>query len=53
MVGTTTDGRMRIGIVLQLADEDERGNIRSYASIREVALAAEAAGLNSAWSFVI
>ena len=51
MVGTVTGGRMRVGVVLPIADEDEHGTVRSYASIREVALAAEAAGLDSAWVF--
>ena len=51
MAGTVTDGRMRVGIVLPIADEDDQGTVRSYASIREVALAAEAAGLDSAWVF--
>ena len=42
---------MRIGIVLPIAEDDEQGNARSYASIREVAVAAEAAGLDSVWVF--
>ena len=42
---------MRIGVVLPIADEDEHGTIRSYASIREVAVAAEAASFDSVWVF--
>jgi alkanesulfonate monooxygenase SsuD/methylene tetrahydromethanopterin reductase-like flavin-dependent oxidoreductase (luciferase family) len=42
---------MRIGMVLPIADNDELGRARSYASIREVAVTAEAAGLDSVWVF--
>ena len=51
MPGTTADGRMRIGVVLPIADEVAPGDVRSYASVREVALAAEAAGFDLVWAF--
>ena len=50
MADTMTDGRMRIGIVLPIA-EDDRGTTQSYAAIREVAVTAEAAGFDSLWVF--
>jgi alkanesulfonate monooxygenase SsuD/methylene tetrahydromethanopterin reductase-like flavin-dependent oxidoreductase (luciferase family) len=42
---------MRIGVVLPIADEDADGNVPSYAAIRDIAVAAEAAGLDSVWVF--
>jgi alkanesulfonate monooxygenase SsuD/methylene tetrahydromethanopterin reductase-like flavin-dependent oxidoreductase (luciferase family) len=42
---------MRVGIVLPIAEEDGEAGVPSYASIRAVALAAEAAGLDSVWVF--
>ena len=50
MADTMTDGRMRIGVVLPIAEND-RGTTQSYASIREVAVTAEAAGFDSLWVF--
>lgn len=41
---------MRVGIVLPIS-EDGGGSIPSYTVIREIALAAEAAGLDSVWVF--
>ena len=42
---------MRIGIVLPIAEEDAATGVPSYAEIRAVAVAAEAAGLDSVWVF--
>jgi alkanesulfonate monooxygenase SsuD/methylene tetrahydromethanopterin reductase-like flavin-dependent oxidoreductase (luciferase family) len=42
---------MRVGIVLPIAEEDGDGAIPSYPFIRDIALAAEAAGLDSIWVF--
>ena len=42
---------MRIGIVLPIAGEDAGGGVPSYASIREVAIAAEEARFDSVWVF--
>ena len=42
---------MRIGIVLPIAEEDAVTGVPSYAEIRAVAVAAEAAGLDSVWVF--
>ena len=50
MAATRSDGRMRIGIVLPIA-EDDQGNVKSYSAIREVAVAAEAADFDSVWVF--
>jgi alkanesulfonate monooxygenase SsuD/methylene tetrahydromethanopterin reductase-like flavin-dependent oxidoreductase (luciferase family) len=41
----------RFGIVLPIADEDDGNGVPPYAQIREVALAAEAAGFDSVWVF--
>jgi alkanesulfonate monooxygenase SsuD/methylene tetrahydromethanopterin reductase-like flavin-dependent oxidoreductase (luciferase family) len=41
----------RFGIVLPIADEDDGNGIPPYAQVREVALAAEAAGFDSVWVF--
>jgi alkanesulfonate monooxygenase SsuD/methylene tetrahydromethanopterin reductase-like flavin-dependent oxidoreductase (luciferase family) len=42
---------MRVGVVLPIADEDDGAGVPSYASIREIALAIESAGFDSAWVF--
>ena len=42
---------MQIGIVLPIAEEDGDGGAPSYAEIRDVAVAAEAAGFDSVWVF--
>lgn len=42
---------MRIGIVLPIAEDDSGPGIPSYSLIREIALGAEAAGLDSVWVF--
>ena len=42
---------MRIGVVLPIAEEDDGTGVPSYASIRAVAVAIEAAGLDSVWVF--
>ncbi len=42
---------MRIGVVLPIAQDDVTGLVASYAEIRAVALAAEAAALDSVWVF--
>jgi alkanesulfonate monooxygenase SsuD/methylene tetrahydromethanopterin reductase-like flavin-dependent oxidoreductase (luciferase family) len=44
-------GAMRIGIVLPISDDDAEGHVVSYPEIRDVALAAEEAGLDSVWVF--
>ena len=45
------DGRMRIGVVLPIADEDADGQITPYATLRAIAVAAEGAGFDSVWVF--
>ena len=46
------DGPMRVGIMLPIAESDGDANgILPYTAIREVALAAEASGLDSVWVF--
>ncbi len=42
---------MRVGIVLPIAEEDGDGAIPPYPFIRDIALGAEAAGLDSIWVF--
>ena len=42
---------MRIGIVLPIAEEDGDPEMPSYALIREMAIAAEAAGFDSIWVY--
>ena len=43
---------MRVGLVLPIADEDGADGVApSYAEIRDLALAAEAGGLDSVWVF--
>ena len=42
---------MRIGVVLPIAQDDVTGLVASYAEIRAVALAAEAAAIDSVWVF--
>ena len=43
---------MRVGLVLPIADEDGADGVApSYAEIRDLALAAEAGGLDSLWVF--
>ena len=49
--GAEANGRMRIGVVLPIADEDDGSGVPSYAAIRDIALAAEAAGFDSVWVF--
>jgi alkanesulfonate monooxygenase SsuD/methylene tetrahydromethanopterin reductase-like flavin-dependent oxidoreductase (luciferase family) len=44
-------GRMRVGLVLPIEQPDAQTAPMSYAGIREVALAAEASGLDSLWVF--
>jgi probable F420-dependent oxidoreductase len=47
-----TNERMRVGIVLPIAEDDEAGiGVPDYPEIRAVAVAAEAAGLDSLWVF--
>ncbi|MEA2620894.1 MAG: hypothetical protein QOC97_1667 [Chloroflexota bacterium] len=46
-----TDRRMRIGVVLPIAEDDGEDGIPSYAEIRSVAVAAETAGFDSVWVF--
>lgn len=46
-----TDGRMRIGIVLPIGEEDGERGTPSYREIRDVAIAAESAGFDSVWVF--
>ena len=46
-----TDGRMRIGVVLPIAQEEADGQVASYATLRAIAIAAEAAGFDSVWVF--
>ena len=42
---------MRVGIVLPIAEDDVGTGVPSYADIRKIAVAAEAAGLDSVWVF--
>jgi alkanesulfonate monooxygenase SsuD/methylene tetrahydromethanopterin reductase-like flavin-dependent oxidoreductase (luciferase family) len=46
-----TDRRMRVGIVLPIAEEDADGQIASYTTLRAIAIAAEGAGFDSVWVF--
>lgn len=41
---------MRIGIVLPISEEDGEGGVPDYPIIREMAVGAEAAGLDSVWA---
>ncbi len=43
--------RMRIGVILPIAEDSEQQTTRSYAEIRELATQAEASGLDSIWVF--
>ena len=43
--------RMRFGVVLPIAEEDDGSGVPSYAAIRRIAVEAEAAGLDSVWVF--
>lgn len=45
------DERMRIGIVLPIAQEEDDGLITPYATLRAIAVAAEGAGFDSVWVF--
>ena len=45
------DGGMKVGIILPIAEEDGVDGIPSYTTIRDVAVAAEAAGFDSIWVF--
>jgi alkanesulfonate monooxygenase SsuD/methylene tetrahydromethanopterin reductase-like flavin-dependent oxidoreductase (luciferase family) len=42
---------MKIGLVLPIAEDEERGAPPSYGEIRDLALEAEAAGLDSVWVY--
>lgn len=42
---------MRIGIMLPIAEEDGQDGVRPYPYVRDIAAAAEAAGLDSIWVF--
>jgi alkanesulfonate monooxygenase SsuD/methylene tetrahydromethanopterin reductase-like flavin-dependent oxidoreductase (luciferase family) len=44
-------GRMKIGLFLPLAEDDEQHTTRGYADIRTIALQAEAAGFDSIWVY--
>jgi probable F420-dependent oxidoreductase len=44
-------GQMKVGVILPIVEDDERGATAHYAEIREIALGAEAAGLDSIWVF--
>jgi alkanesulfonate monooxygenase SsuD/methylene tetrahydromethanopterin reductase-like flavin-dependent oxidoreductase (luciferase family) len=46
-----TDGKMRIGIVLPIAQEDDEGAVVPYPTLRGIARAAEAGRLDSLWVF--
>ena len=50
---TIDDGapRVKVGIILPIAEEDGVDGIPSYGAIRDVAVAAEAAGLDSIWVY--
>jgi alkanesulfonate monooxygenase SsuD/methylene tetrahydromethanopterin reductase-like flavin-dependent oxidoreductase (luciferase family) len=42
---------MKVGVILPLGDRDDLGRPFSYSQIRELALAAEAGGLDSVWVY--
>jgi len=42
---------MKIGVVMPIAEDSEQGGTKRYAEIRELALHAEARGLDSIWVF--
>ena len=42
---------MRVGLMLPIAEEDGEDGIRPYPYVRDLAVAAEAAGLDSVWVF--
>ena len=42
---------MRIGVVLPIGEEDDGSGVPDYAAIRSVAVAAEAAGMDSVWVY--
>ncbi len=48
---TEATGRMRVGVVLPIGQEDGADAPPSYREIRDVAVAAEAAGLDSLWVY--
>ena len=45
------DGRMRIGVVLPIAQVEADGQATPYATLRAIAIAAEGAGFDSVWVF--
>ncbi len=45
------DGRMRIGVVLPIAQVEADGQVTPYATLRAIAIAAEGAGFDSVWVF--
>jgi alkanesulfonate monooxygenase SsuD/methylene tetrahydromethanopterin reductase-like flavin-dependent oxidoreductase (luciferase family) len=45
------DGRIRIGVVLPIAQVETDGQVTPYATLRAIAVAAEEAGLDSVWVF--
>ena len=45
------DGRMRIGIVLPIAQEEADGLVAPYTTLRAIAVATEDAGFDSVWVF--
>ena len=48
---TDANGRMRVGVVLPIGQEEGQDAPPSYREIRDVALAVEAAGLDSLWVY--
>jgi probable F420-dependent oxidoreductase len=50
-VSLTAKARMKIGLVMPIAEDDAPLATPSYAEIREVALASESAGLDSIWVY--
>src|SRR4029078_9611001 len=46
-----TEGRMRVGVVLPIGEDDAGGGIADYPTTRDVAVAADAGGFDSVWVF--
>ncbi len=44
-------GRMKVGLIMPIAEDDERHTAPGYAEIRAIALQAEAAGFDSIWVY--
>ncbi len=48
-MNNSSDGRMKIGVVMPIAEDGKTGQIPSYTTIRDLALQAEQADFDSVW----